>query len=100
VRRKCGSYFDLTEPRHLAWLAGASTVASLVKLVGTFTITHVLRTNTLLSATEVLSWAPTAIFGVFVLALPLLAMTSRDALRSARLDWGALLLLAVRPRSW
>jgi PAS domain S-box-containing protein len=95
VRRPCGSYFDLTEPRHLAWLAGASTVSSLLKLVGTFTITHVLRTNTLLSATEVLSWAPTAIFGVFVLALPLLAMTSRDAVRSARLDWGALILLAV-----
>ena len=43
VRRQCGSYFDLTEPRHLAWLAGSSTVASLLKLVGTFTVTHVLQ---------------------------------------------------------
>src|SRR6188474_2833868 len=95
VRRQCGSYFDLTEPRHVAWLAGSSTVASLLKLVGTFSVTHVLRTNVLLSVPEVMSWAPPAILGVFVLALPILAITSREAVRSARLDPGAPILLVV-----
>ena len=95
VRRQCGAYFDLTEPRHLAWLAGSSTLASLLKLVGTFTVTHVLRTNVLLSVPEVLSWAAPAIFGVFVLALPLLAITSRDAVRAARIDLGAVILFAL-----
>ena len=58
-------------------------------------MTHVLRTNVLLSVPEVMSWAPPAIFGVFVLALPLLAITSRDAVRAARLDLGALILFAL-----
>src|SRR4051812_6369213 len=95
VRRQCGSYFDLTEPRHLAWLAGASTVASLLKLAGTFGVTHVLRTNVLLKLWEVVTWAPPAILGVFVLAFPLLAITSRNVWRTAKLDLGALILFAV-----
>ena len=95
VRQQCGSYFDLTEPRHLAWLAASSTAASLIKLFGTFTITHTIRTNVLLSLPEVMSWAPPAIFGVFVLALPILAITSRNAIQTAKLDFGTLILFAL-----
>ena len=96
MRRQCGPYFDLTDPRHLAWLAGTSSLASLLKLVVTFTVTHTAsRIPTLLSVAEVISWAPTAIFGVFVLSLPLLAITSRSAVGSQAGFGGSCLLLVL-----
>ncbi len=95
VRRRCGPYFDLTDPRHLAWLAGAASVASLLKVVINFTLIHSLRFQTVLGPAEIITWAPTAISGLFVLSLPLLALTSRSAVPEARVDLGLLILLLV-----
>jgi PAS domain S-box-containing protein len=95
VRRRCGPYFDLTDPRHLAWLAGAASVASLLKVVINFTLIHSLRFGSILGPAEIITWAPTAISGLFVLSLPLLALTSRSAVPEARVDLGGLILLLV-----
>ena len=95
MRRRCGPYFDITEPRHLAWLVATSTVCSLLRLVGNFTVTYAISHHGWLSPAEIITWAPAVIFGAFVLALPLLAITSRGAVAEARPDGWALLLLAV-----
>ena len=95
VRRQCGSYFDLTDFHHLAWLGGASSVASLVKMLIYFTLIENLRFHNWLSAGEIIFWAPTAICGVFVLALPILAITSRSTDHNAKLDLGALALFLL-----
>ncbi|MEJ0007048.1 MAG: ATP-binding protein [Steroidobacteraceae bacterium] len=97
VRRRCGPYFDLTNPRHLGWLAGTSSLTSLIKLAGSFTLVNGLKTTPdTLSVAEIISWAPTVIFGVYVLALPILAITSRSEDQTPRLDvWGLMLLLLL-----
>jgi PAS domain S-box-containing protein len=95
VRRRCGSYFDLTDPRHLAWLAGAASLASLLKVVINFTLIHSLRFHSVLGPVEIISWAPTAISGLFVLSLPILALTSRSAVPEAKLSLSGLILLLV-----
>ena len=97
VRRRCGPYFDLTDPRHLAWLAATSSLASLLKLAVAFTLIHSLKTSLgTPSLAEVTTWAPTVVFGVFVLALPILAITSRSKDQTPRLDvWGLVLLVLL-----
>ncbi len=96
VRRQCGSYFDITEPRHLAWMAASASLVSPLKVVINFTLIQSLRFHNVLHLGETLSWAPTAIFGLLVLSLSLLAITSRSAVSEARLDvWGLMLLLVL-----
>ena len=97
VRRRCGPYFDLTDPRHLAWLAATSSLASLLKMAVAFTLLNGLKTTPqTVSLAEVITWAPTVIFGVFVLALPILAITSRSKDQTPRLDvWGLMLLVLL-----
>lgn len=95
VRRRCGSYFDITEPRHLLWMAGSSCCTSLLKLAVLFAIDQIAAPDGAPNLLQITSWAPTSTFGVYVLALPFLAITARDAVREAKLDIGALMLLLI-----
>lgn len=80
VRSRVGRYFDLTDIRHLLWLAGMGAATTVIK-VGV-----AMGLNVGLGIADVynrfmLDWSLIVFLGLFVLALPLLALSApRDRL--------------------
>ncbi len=94
LRRQCGEYFDLLQPRHLSWLAAIGAVTTILKIALQIACFDLIPAGSTMTAAEFLTWSFNNYLGLFVLSLPLLAITAQSAFQSARLDRIGMLLLA------
>ena len=95
LRRRLGEYFDLLEPRHLGWLAAVGAVTTVLKIALQIAWLDLIPRGSTMNWLEILTWTFNNFLGLFVLSLPLLAITARSAFQSAKPDRIGVALLAV-----
>lgn len=86
LRHRLGDYFDLTDLHHLRWLGIASAASTLFRIAVTILIIPLFRSRYGLDWPAIMSLSITVYLGMFVLALPFLAITSRSAPDAGRFD--------------
>lgn len=95
VRRRFGCYFDLTEIRQMAWLFGLGAATTLVKAIATMLFDNAVLNAVLPTPSAFAVWSLMVFLGLYALSLPVLAITSRSALKLARFDRTGQVILAV-----
>ncbi len=96
LRRRFGAYFDVLEPVQLVWLGAVGMLTTVIKVGMQLILPGKFHLATGLDQADIVSWIITNFLGLFVLALPVLAISSRSAVASSKFDQiglGALALL-------
>lgn len=98
LRRRFGEYFDVLEPLQLCWLGAVGMLTTALKILLQVTLPGAFHLSSGLSQTDILTWVITNFLGLFVLTLPLLAISARSARATPRFDilgLAALILLVA-----
>lgn len=95
LRRRLGRDFDLADLRHLQWIALLGGLTTLLKVGLLLALFDVVAPGSDLSSIELLQLCANKFLGLYVLGLPLLALSAGDATSAARCDRGSLILLGA-----
>jgi len=95
LRRRFGTYFDLTRTSHLAWLAGIGGITALFHVAAMLSIALLVQPDMAWAPQDLLSSFVATYVGLFILVLPVLAITTPLAWRAAHFDRTALALLIL-----
>jgi PAS domain S-box-containing protein len=95
LRRRFGGYFNVLEPMQLAWLGAVGMITTILKIMLLVGLSDFFHSAVVLDRAVVAAWVLTNFLGLFVLALPVLAISSRSAIHVARIDWSGIGLLVL-----
>lgn len=95
LRRRFGDYFELTQMSHLAWLGWMGGITSMLHILAMLLIAIVAQPGADWAPQDLLFIFAAGSIGLFILALPVLAVTARGGWQVAKFDAIGLVLLGL-----
>lgn len=86
TRKKFGIYTDITNFREIVFLMNCGLISTIFKILFIVSVYSVVRPDVIFDPPFCTLWVLTNFFGLFVLLLPILAITAKDQVLPKRID--------------